>query len=167
MTNDSDDRVCASQFTFMQACMVLYRDLGDRPFPAELWAFLADTFGEGPMMVRFGRFGRASFCVVVKAGLFQRLYWSVGALYSPVEHDYLIVRVCRFRITVPVNFRYWFIWQSYRALDLWISQNSFGFRAVDWPQADRLRGRIVSVFQRACRLHVLDANGSVADVGSY
>ena len=133
----------------MQACMVLYRDLGDRPFPFELWTFLTETIGNGPLMVRFGRFGRASFCVLVREGLFRRLEWSGIALYGAPEHDFEVVRVCRFRITRRVNFRYWFIWPSYESLSSWISANSFGYRPVNWPETDRLRRAIVSVFQRA------------------
>lgn len=151
----------------MQACLVLYRDLGERPFPDELWSFLRDVFGEGPLMVRFGRFGRASFCVLVKQHLFERLPYAVMSLWAPVPADYMAVRICRFRITVPVNFRYWFIWRSFVSMDRWISENSLGYRAVVWPEFDRLRERIVCVFQRSCRLHVLDEHGLVVDVGSF
>lgn len=141
--------------------MVLYRDLGDRPFPWGLWRFLEELHDGGPLMVRFGRFGRASFCVVVREGLFRRLPWAFMALYDLVDNDALIVRLGRFKITVPVNFKYWFVWRDYEALRLWIDEKSLGYRAGDWPQADRLRRRIVSVFRQACRLHVLDVSGNI------
>lgn len=146
--------------------MVLYRDLGDRPFPEELWNFLCDTFCE-PMMVRFGRFGSASFCIVIANGLFARLPFSVGDLWSPPLEAALAVRVCRFRITVPVNFRYWFIWRNYVALERWIGVNRLGYRAVNWPSLDRLRERVVQVFQRCCRVPVLDMSGYVTSLGNF
>lgn len=144
--------------------MVLYRNLGDRPFPEELWTFLCDTFVP-PMMVRFGRFGSASFCIVIERGLFSRLPFSVGSLWSPTLGAPLAVRICRFRVTVPVNFRYWFIWPSYFALERWISVNRLGYRAVRWPVQDRLRSKVVQILQRACRLFPLTMDLYVADVG--
>lgn len=144
--------------------MVLYRNLGDRPFPEELWNFLCDTFVQ-PMMVRFGRFGSASFCIVIERGLFTRLPFSVGSLWSPTLGAPLAVRICRFRVTVPVNFRYWFIWPSYFALERWISVNRLGYRAVRWPVQDRLRSRVVQILQRACRLVPLTMDLYIADVG--
>ena len=145
--------------------MVLYRDLGDRPFPFELWDFLRETIAHGPLMVRFGRFGRASFCVVVRRELFRRLEWSGITLYGAPEHDWEVARVCRFKITKPVNFKYWFVWPNYDSLNSWIGSNSFGYRAVNWPMADKLRRDIVSVFQRACRLPALDVNAVFVNVG--
>ena len=145
--------------------MVLYRDLGDRPFPWELWSFLRETIGPGPLMVRFGRFGRASFCVLVRQGLFRRLDWSGITLWGGPLHDWEVVRVCRFTITKHVNFKYWFIWPKYESLSSWIAANCFGYRAVNWPMADKLRRDIVGVFQRACRLPALDANAVFVDVG--
>lgn len=145
--------------------MVLYRQLGDRPFPFELWSFLRETIVDRPMMVRFGRFGQASFCVVVMEGLFRRLEWTGICLFGAPEHDWEVARVCRFKVTKPVNFKYWFVWRSYDSLDSWISSKCFGYRAANWPMADRLRRDIVSVFQRACRLPVLDANAVFVDVG--
>ena len=147
--------------------MVLYRDLGDRPFPDELWAFLADLFGEGPLMVRFGRFGSASFCIVVRRDLFRQLPTAVISLWAPVVSDFLAVRICKFKINVHVRFNYWFIWRNYDSMDAWISANRLGYRAVNWPVQDRLRTRIVKVFQRACRLYVLEQNCYVGYVGSY
>ena len=144
--------------------MVLYRDLGDRPFPEELWNFLCDTFVE-PMMVRFGRFGSASFCIVIRNGLFARLPFSVGNLWGGALEAALAVRVCRFRITVPVNFRYWFIWRNYVALERWIGGNRLGYRAVRWSEQDRLRSRVVQVFQRCCRLVPLSMELYIAYVG--
>lgn len=166
MTADRYDSECPSHFTLMQACMVLYRDLGDRPFPWELWRFLEEVYGDGPLMVRFGRFGRASFCVVVRKDLFRSLDWSSLALYAPVSEDALLVRLGRFKITVGVNFKYWFVWKDFMGLESWIERNSYGYRAVNWPEADRLRRRIVTVFQKACRLHVLDVSGNIGNLGS-
>lgn len=145
--------------------MVLYRDLGDRPFPWELWSFLRETIASGPIMVRFGRFGKASFCVVVMQRLFRRLEWSGMCLYGAPEHDWEIARVCKFKITKSVNFKYWFVWPNYDSLSAWISSHCFGYRAVNWPVADKLRRDIVNVFQRACRLPVLDQRALFVDFG--
>lgn len=116
-------------------------------------------------MVRFGRFGSASFCIVIENGLFARLPFSVGGLWSAPLEAAWAVRICRFRVTVPVNFRYWFIWRSYVALERWISVNRLGYRAVRWSEQDRLRSRVVHIFQRCCRLVPLSMELYVADVG--
>ena len=149
----------------MEAAMVLYRELGDRPFPESLWNFLIDLLGPGPLMVRYGRFGRASFCVVVCPGLRNRISYVVPALYDPVMGPSYEVRVCTFRISVSVNFRYWFIWRTIESLEEWIRVNRRGYRASWWSEQDRLRSRVVEVFQRACRLGRWELFWDVPDVG--
>ena len=145
--------------------MVLYLNLGDRPFPYEIWHFLEDIVEPGPVMVRFGRFGRASFCVVVKRGLFERLNYASLSLWSAGVPSEEVVRVCKFRITVPVNFRYWFIWRRYDDLASWVRVNGRGYRAVRWSEQDRLRSRVVQIFQRCCRLVPLSVELYIAYVG--